>query len=211
MIDNDNDVQGDDHDGDNGGTTALAPTLTIVFVAILIAAAFVFRSIKRKKKLKLAEEEAAKKIEEVAKSEEGLNNNNIHKIDKELDKEIENQSITGDNESKFGSEDNSIRRIEGIETPPPIYSFLPRSSSLKSTHSLQEINEPIRSPQMNEPLTPPQKPFVSAKRSSQIGVGPIMPRSSSLNSIRSPSPLAPEPLSVPSPSPSVSPAVRHRD
>ena len=208
MIDNDNDVQGDDHDGDNGGTTALAPTLTIVFVAILIAAAFVFRSIKRKKKLKLAEEEAAKKVEEVAKSEEGLNTNKIH----EIDKEIENQCNIGDNESKFGSEDNSIRRIEGIETPPPIYSFLPRSSSVKSTHSLQEINGPIKSPQMTEePLTPPQKPFVSAKRSSQVGVGPIMPRSSSLNSIRSPSPLAPEPLSVPSPPPSVSPAVRHRD
>lgn len=207
MIDNDNDVQGDDHDGDNGGTTALAPTLTIVFVAILIAAAFVFRSIKRKKKLKVAEEEAAKKVEEVTKSEEGLNNNNIHKIDKE----IENQHIISDNESKFGSEDNSIRRIERIETPPPIYSFLPRSSSLKSTHSLQEINEPIKSPQMNEPLTPPQKPFVSAKRSSQVGVGPIMPRSSSLNSIRSPSPLTPEPVSIPSPPPSVSPAVRHRD
>ncbi|TIB94786.1 hypothetical protein E3Q10_00147 [Wallemia mellicola] len=149
----------------NEYSSALAPSLTIGIVSVLIIAAVAIRYIKRKKRIEALGSDPKK-----------------------------------DNEKCINtpSDANSLIKDREFGTPPPVYTILPRSSSLNMTkssnsygdmfHSVNTMHDlpPTPGPadyedEQMEGLEPPRRPYVQTPPISPIA--PIMPRSSSLGTV----------------------------
>lgn len=160
----------------NEYSSALAPSLTIGIVAIIIIAAVVVRYMRRKKRLEM--------------------------LGEEQNKQSEKEKQLADNESYAQS---SFNDGDYDTTPPPVYTILPRSSSLhthstfgndqfgtiNSVNTMQDL-PPTPAPQDNDEesmhgLEPPRRPYVQSPPNAHFA--PIMPRSSSLNSVNINTPM----------------------
>ncbi|TIA90829.1 hypothetical protein E3P99_01416 [Wallemia hederae] len=164
----------------NEYSSALAPSLTIGIVAIIIIAAVAVRYMKRKKKLEMMDKDSGQ----------------------QNDKEKQAQTqVHPDNVSYM----QSVHDGDYDTTPPPVYTFLPRSASL-NTHStfggdqygtINSVNTmqdlpPTPGPQDDDErsmhdLEPPRRPYVESPPNAHFA--PIMPRSSSLGSVSASAPM----------------------